>query len=38
MEIRWKLHCEIVADLGIRIEGEEKKKEELKNLSKWCKW
>ena len=42
MEIRWKLHCKVVAthgtDLGIPIAGEVEEKEELKNLLKWGKF
>ena len=37
MEIRGKLHCEVVADLGIPIAGEVEEKQELKNLFKWSK-
>ena len=35
MEIRWKLHCQVVAThnpLGILIAGEAEEREELKNL------
>ena len=33
MEIRWKLHCQVVAtQLGILIAGEVEEKKELKNL------
>ena len=32
MEIRRKLNCEVVADLGITIAGETEEKQELKNL------
>ena len=41
MEIRRKLHCQVVAThihLGILIAGEAKEKEELRNLLMWDKF
>ena len=36
MEIRWNLHCEVVATHVSTLE--EKEKQELKNLLKWGKF
>ena len=38
MEIRWKLHCQVVATHIPTQALEVKEKEELKNLSKWGKF
>ena len=42
MEIRWKLHCEVVEVhvpiKNIPIAGEVEEKEELQRLLKWGKW
>ena len=40
MEIRWKLHCQVVAShvpthLGMSVAGVVEEKEELKSLLKW---
>ena len=38
MEIRWKLHCLVVATHILTYALEVKEKEELKNLSRWSKF
>ena len=38
MEIRWKLHCQVVATHILTYPLEVKEKKELKNLSKWGKF
>ena len=38
MEIRWKLHCQVVATHVPTWALEVKEKEELKNLLKWVKF
>ena len=37
MEIKWKLHCQVVATHVPTWELEMEEKEELKNLLKWSK-
>ena len=37
MEIRWKLHCQVVVTHILTYALKVKEKEELKNLSKWSK-
>ena len=38
MEIRWKLHCQVVATHVVTLALEVKEKGELKNLLKWGKF